>query len=587
MNEPISLSQARKNRRQHKEDDAMPDGELAACPITALGHVDGKFWFLNIVGERRGLSARQLGSRAEISALFLGDTHWVHENYPGTDREGNKVGFSVPRVCEYLMSACRRSGMYGDHVIIRQPGVWAGENGVPIAHCGDALFINGERRDAGVKFCGQIFAAAARETYPAAQPAPKSVADGFCADLRNLWSARDDGAEIIAMGLVGQSYYAAAISWRANGFITGAGGAGKSMYMEFLRAMVPISHYTTDTTKAGIEGAINGLAKPAFIDEGSDRKDQDAAQRLLDVVLSSSSGSGTKGHRGTADGGVRKIEVIGSVIMASVTPPSMLPQHRSRFSLIELLPPDHGRDNNVAMKAAIARAKAASPELFARALAGFSRYNESLKVLRDALNNAGCQPREMDHLGAILAGYWVMTQDGVPSADDASGVTNDIAPFIRGGEEMAQESAAQHILAMVLTHIVSLDRSTDAESLAQVINKAISDDTMEPNEGYTRESCKRVCERWGIRPVRQNEKLDSKGRTIPRLGDGRGIWINPQAQPLRNLFKGTPYEGDRWLFELSRLPSFKRAKKSVRIGGVSGKAIWLSWDEINSLDDDG
>ena len=225
----------------------------------------------NIVGERRGLSARQLGSRPEISALFLGDTSWLHVNYPGTDREGNKIGFSVPRVCEYLMDACRRAGMYGDHVIIRRPGVWAGDDGVPIAHCGDALFIDGQRYDAGIKIGAQIFAAAAREAYPASMPAPLGVAAAIQDDIRTLWSPRDDGADIIAVGLVGQAYLAGALSWRANGFLTGSGGSGKSLLLALLRAMTPLNHYSTDTSKAGIEGAVNGRAVPSFIDESSDR----------------------------------------------------------------------------------------------------------------------------------------------------------------------------------------------------------------------------------------------------------------------------------------------------------------------------
>lgn len=207
--------------------------------------------------------------------------------------------------------------------------------------------------------------------------------------------------------------------------------------------------------------------------------------------------------------------------------------------------------------------------------------------MREALSTAACSPREMDHLGAILAGYWIMTQDAVPGVADATETVKDIQAFVRGADELAQESAPQQVLAMMLTHIVALDRSTDTETLAQTVNKAIAEDTGEVGELFARKSAERVCERWGIKTIRQSDKLDSKGRPIPRMGEGRGIWINPQAQPLRALFKGGPYDGDRWLFELSRLPSFKRAKKNVRIGGFSGKAIWLSWDEINAIDDDG
>ena len=93
------------------------------------------------------------------------------------------------------------------------------------------------------------------------------------------------------------------------------------------------------------------------------------------------------------------------------------------------------------MEAAIERAKQAAPGLFARALTSFERYGETLKLMRAALGRVGCVPREMDQLGAILAGYWILVRDGLPSDEDATDIAKDIEAFIRGADEMEQDDA--------------------------------------------------------------------------------------------------------------------------------------------------
>ena len=588
MAKPISLAEARKRDSQTPPPD---DTEPVGCPITPLGHADGKFWFLNFVGEKRALSARQLGARAEIAALFLGDMTWLQREFKSLDQNGAPNGFKVSKACEYLMNECRRAGIYGDHVIIRRPGVWPGEDDTPIAHCGDALFIGGEKHESGVKIAGQIFAATSPEPHPAREVAPALTGRRLQADMRALWSFRDEGADVIAVGLIGQAYLAAALSWRANGFISGDSNSGKSYLLNLMRAVVPLHHFSTDTTKAGIEGAVNGRAVPSFIDESSDRSDGQGGNVLLDVVLSASSGAGTKGHRGTADGGVRAIEMVGSVIMASIAPPAMQPQHRSRFVMIELNKPAQGADNLAPMQAAIARGREDGPALFARALRGFARYRAALDAFREALKAVGCVPREMDNLGAILAGHWLLTEDGVPDEEAAAETVKIIADgFVRGADDMAREDTPQAVLAMLLSRVVSLDRSTDQESIARLIEQAMnpSDDVFADRRGHA----VKVLERWGIRPLRADQVYvddNEKKGPLPRLGMGNGLWIDPRVQPLRGIFTGTPYDGDRWLIALMRLPSAHRAKKAVRVGALPTpcKAIWISWDEISEVHDTG
>ena len=196
------------------------------------------------------------------------------------------------------------------------------------------------------------------------------------------------------LGVLGAALFGAAARWRPNLFLGGAPGAGKSKLLATLRACCPLSNYSTDTTKAGLEQAVTGRAMPSFIDEASDQADQRGAQTLLGITLAASGDEGGKVARGTGDGKGRTLDVVGSIIMASVTPPEMQPQHLARIALVELVAPDGGADHLADMDALIAWARGHGPAIWGRALAGYKRYQLSLARFRDALSRAQCAPRQ-------------------------------------------------------------------------------------------------------------------------------------------------------------------------------------------------
>ncbi|MDE1904979.1 MAG: ATP-binding protein [Rhodospirillales bacterium] len=574
---PISLEEARRRRRRGGGDARR----VAECPLVALGHLDGAFHFLDISGQERRLTARQMGSRAEISALFLGDTAWLAENFPRvvTTRsvvDGETVvdasvqGFSHAAAGEFLMARCREAGIFGTHVVVRRAGIWAGADGAPLAHCGDGVRGAGGWRGVGFREGAQVFAASAPVPRPADAAASAEIARGLCADVRELWRARDAGAEIVLLGLVGCGFLGAAPRWRPNGFITGGAGSGKSMLLDFLRACWPLHHYTNETSKAGLEQALSGRAMPSAIDESSDRADQAGAQALLDVVLAATGGEGTKGHRGSAEGRVRVIEVLGVMVMASVSPPEFLPQHRSRFALVELMQPDGGADHAGAMAEAIGRARAAGPALWARALDAWPRWARVLAAFREALGARATEAREMDQLGAILAGWWVLVEDGVPGAAEAEASVRAVDAFVRGREASEGESAPRRCIDHLLASLVQRDRSTERATVGELI-AGMFDPLTDAGE-----------------IARARTDLSRYGICVPlQSARGDGIWLLPASPALRGLFGDGPWRGTRWEIELLRLNGAFRSKVTVRVGkGATGKAIWVPRRELWAAEED-
>lgn len=571
--------------------EGTPEGN---CPLVCLGHADGEFHFLDVVGQRRLLKSRALVSRGDLVSLFLGDTSWLFEWFPNKvevkrkDGEGNETieeqvrGFSVSKAGERLMAMCRQAGLYGAHVVLRGPGVWADDDGLPIVHAGDQVMIDGAWRRSGFRGGDQVWVSAPRRARPGAEVDGAPLlpgAAGFAAsgedalaiqrDIAELWKFRLAGSEIVCLGLMGVGYYGTAARWRPNGYLIGGTGSGKSMLLQLLRACVPCSEYSTDTTKAGIEGAINGKPTPVYIDEAGDRQGH-GAQVLLDVVLSASGGDGTRGLRGSADGGSRSFQAACSVIMAAVSPPQMGPQHRDRFTVVHLVKPGTGADNRAAMEALTRRAATLGPLLWGRAIEGWGRWEAARAMFREALARAGCAPREMDQMGAILAAWWVLTREGVPAAAEADDGVAAVADFIRGADDVAADDGPRRVVQFLASTTIQRDRSTDIEQVGVLMEKAWDGDLTD------REPAQRLLERFGIRVVRSTDIKTANGKMIPRGDMGDGVWFAKCAETLRRLFAGGLYEGDRWIYEMARHPSAMESRKTVRVGGALGTAIWLS-----------
>jgi len=583
-------------------DSPTPEG---ACPLVCLGHADGEFHFLDVVGQRRVLKARALVARGDLVSLFLGDTGWLFTWFPNKvmvnrrDAEGNEVveeqvrGFSVSKAGEHLMAMCRSAGLYGSHVALRGPGVWAGEDGAPIAHCGDVVMIDGVWRPTGFRSGNQVWTSAPRRARPGADlegtPLPLE-ARGFAASadagreiqaaINELWKFRLPGSAIVSLGLMAVGYFGTAARWRPNGYLVGGTGSGKSMLLQLLRACVPHSEFSTDTTKAGLEMTINGKPTAVYLDEAGDRQGH-GAQVLLDVVLSATGGDGTRGLRGATDGGSRSFQAACSVIMAAVSPPLMGPQHRDRFTVVPLVKPGAGEDNRAGMEQATRRAAELAPLLWGRALQSWPRWEAARMAYREALTRAGCAARELDQLGAILAGWWVLVEDGTPSPAVADDGVRAVGDFVRGAAEVAADDGPRRVVQYLASTTIQRDRSTNIEQIGVLVERAWA-----ARNDLERDPPQRLLERFGIRIIQEKDLKTPNGKLVPRGALTDGMWFSKSAETLRRLFVGSPFEGDRWIYELTRHDSAVDRKTSVRVGGVAGPAIWLSRADWSPPGDD-
>lgn len=568
-----------------------------ACPVRALGYND-LFHFLDSNGRPAALTARELGSRAALSIkLFLGDEAWLRKRFPRKKKVPDETGgekeitvdFLVNSAAAWLARECRAAGIWGQRVQLRQPGIWRGEDGFPIVHCGDTVLIGEDWHPAGLRTGNQIWAAGEPTARPGA-PCEKMIGEQLQRDLQDYFAFRSPGAAVALVGLIATGYLSGALDWRPNAFITGGTGSGKSALRNVIRAAWPVHDYSNDTSKAGMEQTIAGRAIPAVIDESNDRN-RSSGRDLIDLVLSASGDEGTKLARGTADGRGRSSQVVSSVIMFSINAPELEPQHLNRFVVIEMCQPEAGADFRAEHRRIPTELKRHASALWGRALAAWERYGECLEMFRGALRDAGCSPREMDGKGALLAGWYILTHEGLPDDRALREGVGALGEFVVTARQAASEDGPRRCMRHLLGFPVTLFRSTDREPIGLLIEQAFG----ENDEGHTPSNANDILGRIGIRVVRRcgviPERRASRdprepcrctqcwdmrqARRIPRVGPDDQLWIANRNVELTRIFEKTEFDAGRWRQELQRVEGAAPSGRNIRIGGVSGSAVWL------------
>lgn len=577
------------------------------CPVVGLGDDDGRYHFLDTAGQKRTLTARDLGSRHTLVGLLRGDDSWLRRKFPKKkdfpDGDGGTttktVDFYTNEAARFFIELACRPGIMGASTTIRRTGIWRSDDGMPIVHSGDSVLIDGEPHPPGLRTGNQIWAAAEAAPRPGT-PCDHSVAVALQQDLQRYWLYRVAAAPIAIIGLLYSGWLCGASDWRLNAFITGGSGSGKSQLRSVLRAALPMHDYSNDTSKAGMEQTIAGRAVPAIIDEVNDRN-RSAGRDLVDIVLSASGDEGTKLARGTSDGKGRSAEVVSNVVMFSIDPPELEPQHMNRFVLIELLPPLDGAGFQAEHAAIIEAARKNGPALWGRAIASWERYLECLLPFRLALRDRGCSPREQDGKSRLLAGWFVMTHEGLPTEFDIREGVAAIDEYIVTAKQAAMDDGPRRALGHLLNFDVALHRSTDRDPIGMLLDIAFNrpaDDYL----GRTPAAAAEVLNRNGIRVVRCcSEPAAARGahqcrcpscwdnqrnKPVPRASRNDGVWIANRHPALDRVFANTSFDGGRWRHQLMRLPSAVASGRSVRVGGnYSGHAFWLEASDLQMEDD--
>ncbi|MEQ8345066.1 MAG: hypothetical protein RIB84_23830 [Sneathiellaceae bacterium] len=545
-------------------------GDEGDCPVTALGHAAGRYWFLTPDGELRALAPRAMNG-VEILALFAGDDTWMKAWFPAKG-PGERYAWSLAGVQGWMLRACHAAGPFHADREVRGPGVWpvpAREGGGLIVHCGDALYRAGPEAGgalqplgrAGVRLGRHIYPTAPAETPPAERPADAAEAAAVL-EVLDMWSWRaPTHAAKLLLGWVCAGGVAGALNWRPHVLVTGGQGSGKSTLLRLLRddLLGSTAVGMSDSTEAGIRQALQGAARPVFLDEIENDNPERARAVVRLARLASTEGQGLV-YRGSADGKASAWPIRSSFLFSAIVFGRLRPQDANRIAILELDSLPVGLSNDVTPRQALLEAlegiEGAGPRLRRRMLDGWARFQANLAALEHAVVRSGAAERVGDQLGTLLAAAETVLRDEALSIDQAAELVADYVgePDIVGyADDSDQADALQHLLtSSVMVHWPG--EGSSVETVGEAIK-----------EHWHRECAKKALRNHGLAVVEQ----------------GGGMWlaVANSHSGLARLFVGTPWQ-DAWRTPLRRVHGAVSAPDKISFGGVKARATLLPWLEV-------
>jgi hypothetical protein len=569
-------------------------------PVVPLGVRTRKgataFVFLDAAGLETTLSARDMHAAAIIEGLFGGrpahrflEQRWPHfipardaNGKPQRDERGAMVmipaGWSARECGSDLVAACTRVGA-ADDAEFRRDGVWSDGAGGLAVHCGNAIYVDGRKREPGLRQGRAIYISAPRRDRPAAEPATAQDCLQLEEDFR-LWTYAPAHAAVapqLLVGMVACGLLSAALTWRPHMAAHGPAGAGKSTLVRLVSFACGMGMPSEDVSEPGIRRLFN--ARSGLI--GLDEKEAAAANThaVLSLMRGASDGEGAKSVRAAGEGGgVDVFRVAGCFFLAAINPPHLSLADASRITLILLRrgPKDDRRKRQVDQ--ALERARALHPRLLTRLVLHFDRYQANFEHFRAAAIGADATARSADQIASLLAGWQTLTvDDPVTPAVAAELLDPFIAGFTTTSEDAEEEDAGRQALRHMLGSVVQVDR--DRVTIAQAIGdgvKAIRDEALrqgQDGEMDRRNDARRWRRRLGAIGLRYHET------PCP------GILVANGAPIINAAFAGTPWAAMAWQRPLRELPGALETKGSVKFAGnAQARAVLLPLD-LFGLDD--
>lgn len=402
-------------------------------PIRPLGFNDGVYTFSTRAGEVREFTAQALYGRSGVSDMFGGQLAWPNRHFPGVDQKGNPTKRpNAPACMDALIRLCEAKGFIDGTIDKRRIGVWAGPDGRPIVHAGNAIFSGDELLKPGVVIDGKVYVVGEKRQAPAHTFSDGRIvwqagtpADGqWVVNALGNWNWLDQEACELYAGARFVHMLADAPRWKVHQFIQAPPEAGKTTLLHFTKAIGGGSTgpFLKTYSKALIEQSYNDMGLAVLLDESESDLDADRIKHLFELIRLLSD-DGAVGGRGTAGGKARSINVHGPVTMAGTVRERWRPQDRRRITLLHLKPllDRAGGSEALASKDTITaltrKAAELSPRLRARAIACFDLLQQNFKAAHKTIVGLGGTSGDGDQLGWQIAGWRTLTSDAPP--DDA------------------------------------------------------------------------------------------------------------------------------------------------------------------------
>ncbi|MHB9878282.1 hypothetical protein ACSMXM_01255 [Pacificimonas sp. ICDLI1SI03] len=438
-----------------RDDGVLPD----RCPVKPLGQLGDIYFYLDAMGQVRAVKDKDHKNKMVLLGLFGSQAKSLPQKlWPRSTRLSDKNdletlwkhnGMAVEDAGADLMTACSYQGIWSPEDKERGRGAHRGPDGELILHCGDKIYIHGDRpqwRDPGM-IGDMVYPAAPKGARPHEAPVPEREQVGAAA-LTLLKTWRFKRAEMDAMlllGWVGAAMLGGAPDWRPMIWLTGSKGTGKSSLQKLLEHWLGGRNrgllYASDATEAGIRQILGHQTLPVALDEQESEEDNRKLQSL--VKLARQAASGGNAVRGGQDHKGHSFTIRAAFLFSSILIPPMQGQDLSRLGVLELnrfeawdTPPPTAEQDMLDMGAKLRR----------RMVDGWGRFDATLRQYQLALQANGHNGRGQDQFGTLLTCCDLMMFDRRDDPESPAPVDDpDDSPLSTRCEEWAEMFAAHKL----------------------------------------------------------------------------------------------------------------------------------------------
>jgi putative DNA primase/helicase len=418
-------------------------------------------------------SASSLSKTALMTLAPL--NHW-EQNFPG------KRGLDIDGAQMWVIHNGTKGGPF-DERRIRGRGAWVEGNNV-ILHGGDKLIVNGKITPLTGYKSRNIYEAGHELGFNTDRPLTTAESSKYLEMVNAISWERPINSYLFA-GWTVLAPICGALKWRPHIWLTGGAGTGKSWIMRYVvRPMLGETALSvqSETTEAGIRQILGHDALPVAFDEaeGSERRDSDRIQMVLNLMRAASSEDGGIMAKGSAGGTAKTYRIRSCFAFASISVGVYLHSDRSRVSVLGLVAEPDREKKDAKWKALKELHRATISEdycsrLRARTIARLPTIRQNADTFAEAVAFELGEQRAGDQLGTLLAGAYSLVSDKVISYEDAcKWVKERDWTEEKNNEESKDEMALLRYITEQSVKMESALRNID-RTVAELVNYSVGD----------------------------------------------------------------------------------------------------------------
>jgi putative DNA primase/helicase len=512
------------------------------APFKHMGFNGGVYYYLAHGSQQ--VVALTPSQHSKSNLCSIADLNYWEREFP------SKTGANWDLAMNSMMRRCEAKGIFSPDML-RGRGAWY-DDGRVVLHLGDVVYLD--------KKPTKPVAVRSRFIYEQGLPMRAEIDNPLSAteakrflDLVAMMPWENDLDALLIAGWTVCAHIGGVLGWRPHIWVVGSKGSGKTHVMsKVIRPVLGDNclFVVGETTEAGVRQSLKHDALPVLFDEaeGEDTRATDRLQRILALVRQSSSESGGKIAKGSVSGQAASFQIRSCFAFSSINATLVQQSDRSRVTVIELKASrKHHEFSEILATEAQVLTEQYITRFYARAIDQAVNVRANSATFATAATAVLGEQRAGDQIGALLAGAWSLTNDGLVSFDQAASWLRDF-DMSEQREEVQSQSDEKLLLDFLMQQIVDvpMDKGGTKKAIGELVQTCRGED-------------------FG--------SVDYAKAALSRLGfkvEQDGIYVSNTADGIKRLLRTTPWSVN-WAKILRRLPN-SRAGGVIYFGYVGSEA---------------